>query len=97
MKRLWLYSCLLLLALTGLASAQVSFDFTGAGARAEGMGKAYLSALSDDASAMTWNPAGLVGHEKPILGLSLASSRPRGSFKYMNGNSYDFTESYSII
>ncbi|MCM2272081.1 MAG: outer membrane protein transport protein [candidate division Zixibacteria bacterium] len=96
MKRLWLYSCLLLLALTGLASAQVSFDFTGAGARAEGMGKAFIG-VADDASALTWNPAGLVGHEKPILGLSLATSRPRGSFKYMNGNSYDFTESYNNL
>lgn len=96
MKRLWLYSCLLLLALTGLTSAQVTFDFTGGGARAEGMGKAFF-AVSDDASALTWNPAGLVGHDKPILGLSLTSSRPRGSFNYVNGNEYDFTESYSNL
>ena len=69
MKRLWLFSCLLLVAMTGLASAQITFDFTGAGARAEGMGRAYFG-IADDASSITWNPAGLVAHDKPILRFS---------------------------
>ena len=34
-------------------------DFLGGGARARGMGGAFLG-LSDDASAASWNPAGLV-------------------------------------
>jgi len=56
-----------------------SGNFLGTGARAEGMGRAFL-AVSDDISAVSWNPAGLVGHEKPVMGLSFGSMRPRGSF-----------------
>jgi hypothetical protein len=56
-----------------------SGNFLGTGARAEGMGRAFLG-VSDDISAVAWNPAGLVGNEKPVMGLSLGSLRPRGSF-----------------
>ena len=35
-----------------------SFDFKGDGARAAGMGNAFM-AVSDDISAGSWNPAGL--------------------------------------
>ncbi|PWB72582.1 hypothetical protein C3F09_06325, partial [candidate division GN15 bacterium] len=56
-----------------------SGNFLGAGARSIGMGQAFY-AVSDDISAVTWNPAGLVGHEKPILGASFGSLRPRGSY-----------------
>ncbi|MFH1372442.1 MAG: outer membrane protein transport protein [bacterium] len=54
------------------------FDFTGGGARAEGMGKAFI-AVSDDITAGSWNPAGLYVQEKPIISLSWASLDPRGS------------------
>ena len=43
------------LLLPGLASAQT---FGGIGARAEGMGGAFV-AVADDATAVYWNPAGL--------------------------------------
>jgi len=56
-----------------------SGNFLGTGARAEGMGRAFLG-VSDDISAVAWNPAGLVGNEKPVMGLSFGSLRPRGSF-----------------
>lgn len=55
-----------------------SLDFVGGGARAEGMGKAYLAA-SDDVNAISWNPAALYVHEKPIISLSWGSLNPRGS------------------
>jgi hypothetical protein len=39
-------------------------DITGAGARAEGMGGAFIG-VADDASALMWNPAGLSQLERP--------------------------------
>ena len=55
-----------------------NFDFTGAGARAEGMGGAFL-AVSDDISAGSWNPAGLHAIDKPVVGFTVNSLSPRGS------------------
>ncbi len=73
-----------------------SFDFTGGGARAEGMGKAFI-ALSDDISAGSWNPAGLYIQEKPILGFSYGSLMPRGSTNLNTGtNSWKFDHTGSF-
>ena len=58
-----------------------SFDFGWGGARAEGMGNAYLG-LADDITAGAWNPAGLVGFEGPMLGVSWGTTRPRGFTDY---------------
>ncbi len=55
-----------------------NFGFTGNGARARGMGNAFL-AVSDDITGIGWNPAGLYKIELPVLGLSFGSLRPRGS------------------
>ena len=52
-------------------------EFSGGGARAEGMGNAFL-AVSNDVTAGSWNPAGLSGLEKPIISLSWGSLKPRG-------------------
>ena len=63
---------LLLALLTTTAFAQYrgfSYDFFGGGARSEGMGQAFL-AISDDASAGGWNPAGLHIHEKTLMQFS---------------------------
>ena len=50
------------------SSAQTSgsFNRTGSGARAAGMGNAFV-AVSDDGTAATWNPAGLAQLRKPEL------------------------------
>jgi opacity protein-like surface antigen len=55
-----------------------NFSFTGNGARARGMGNAFIG-VSDDITAIGWNPAGLYKMESPILGLTYTSLRPRGS------------------
>ena len=55
-----------------------NFDFTGGGARAEGMGKAFLG-VSDDVTGGSWNPAGLFIHEKPVVSASYGALAPRGS------------------
>jgi long-subunit fatty acid transport protein len=80
MKGLWIKTGLVLLALTGVAFSQSTMDFLGGGARAQGMGKAFYG-VSDDITALTWNPAGLAKQEKPILGISYGLFDPRGSYK----------------
>jgi long-subunit fatty acid transport protein len=75
-----------LLALAGTAAAAsvdataVDFGFQpvalGAGARALGMGGAF-SAVADDATAVTWNPAGLTQCEVPEVAASLGWYRSR--------------------
>lgn len=64
-------SCVLVLGATDVNAQRVSkagttaaeFLKIGVGPRATGMGSAYV-AVSDDATAMYWNPAGIAGIEK---------------------------------
>lgn len=69
------------------------FKFTGNGARARGMGNAFL-AVADDVTGVGWNPAGVFKMESPVLGLSFNSLRPRGTFSSdrldLSGNSVTF-------
>lgn len=57
-----------LIAVEAGAQQQIEFSSTlnpvGSGARATGMGGAFIS-VADDATAASWNPAGLVQLEKP--------------------------------
>jgi long-subunit fatty acid transport protein len=48
----------ILLFLPVLAAGQTDWNITGAGARAEGFGGAFIG-VADDATAIVWNPAGL--------------------------------------
>ncbi|HEX2896808.1 MAG TPA: hypothetical protein VHP63_02010 [candidate division Zixibacteria bacterium] len=57
-----------------------NFEFNGNGARAMGMGNAFLG-VSDDITAIGWNPAGLYKLESPMLGFSYTSLNPRGEFR----------------
>ncbi|MEW6412223.1 MAG: hypothetical protein AB1483_07095 [Candidatus Zixiibacteriota bacterium] len=81
----------LVLVLSSTAFGQYSFDFVGGGARAEGMGKAYL-AVSDDVSGVSWNPAGIYGIEKPVLGFSWSSLAPRGAANAAFINTWEHLE-----
>ncbi len=56
----------------------LNLDFVGAGARAKGMGNAYLG-VSDDVTAGGWNPAGLYQHDSPKIGFTYKIINPRGS------------------
>ena len=66
-SRLSLPTVAMLLA-AGIATAQVEdqleYNFLGAGARANGMGDAFI-AVADDATAIFWNPAGLYLLDQP--------------------------------
>ncbi len=59
-------------------------DFSGAGARAKGMGGAFLG-VSDDNSAVTWNPAGLYRaddqYSQPVVGLGYRSISSDATFR----------------
>jgi hypothetical protein len=51
--------CLIaMLTMAAVGSAQEDWNITGAGARAEGLGGAFIG-LADDATAISWNPSGL--------------------------------------
>ncbi len=60
----------------GVASPPVP---VGSGARAQGMGGAFI-AVADDATAASWNPAGLIQLEKPELSLVGAYIDRRADF-----------------
>lgn len=79
--------------LAGLLAAQSvnrgAFNIMGAGARAMGMGGAF-TAIADDATAASWNPAGLAQLTKPEA--SLVYDSYSGDVKYKDEGTYDFTD-----
>jgi hypothetical protein len=93
----------LLLASAGVASAQIgsSLNRVGSGARAAGMGDAFI-AVSDDGTAASWNPAGLAQLRQPEFSLVYVVSHrdvqtsglrsPDGRFAYSNER-FRFTNS----
>lgn len=90
MKRALLLT-LAIVSLTAFAQ-EMNFNLMGSGARALGMGGAFI-AMSDDASAITWNPAGLTQLIKPEVGIM-------GGFKMetatLNGDEW-YSNSHSTI
>jgi hypothetical protein len=68
MKRIVLFF-LVLFTVTQI-HAQKEYDLLGKGARAAGMAYAF-NAIADDATAITWNPAGIVQIKKPEVALSI--------------------------
>jgi hypothetical protein len=75
-----------------LLFAQREYDLLGKGARAAGMAYAF-TALSDDATAMSWNPAGIVQVKKPELALVNSIAGTKYRHEYVE---YDYKPSYSI-
>ena len=93
-------SLLLCILITGLflatvaSATQVEFSSTlnpvGSGARATGMGGAFIG-VADDATAASWNPAGLIQLEKPELSLVYSALQREQTYHTtlhpeMNGN-----------
>lgn len=58
---------------------EISFTYQGGGARAFGMGSAFLG-VSDDATGGMWNPAGIWVIESPIVAASYKLFRPAGKY-----------------
>jgi len=59
---------LLILGIIPVSAQMVNFNLSGAGARAMGMGGAFIG-VADDATAISWNPAGLIQLERPEVSL----------------------------
>jgi len=57
------------------------FNLTGAGARAEGFGGAFIG-LADDATAVVWNPAGLTQLERAEASVVTRFVSEKSAFKY---------------
>ncbi|NOY89012.1 MAG: hypothetical protein GXO93_06435 [FCB group bacterium] len=120
MKQSWLKAFVLLISISSITYVQsfaqndtiidtsyqvYDFDFTGGGARAEGMGKAFLG-ISDDITGGSWNPAGIFELDGPIVGISWASLLPRGtsnatfwshSLKSNNRGSFNTISSFNLV
>lgn len=75
-----------------LASAQLDFTVSpspvGSGARAAGMADAFI-AIADDATAASWNPAGLVQLELPELSIVGEFNSISESFNANDNSSFD--------
>ncbi|MCP4685547.1 MAG: hypothetical protein GY867_08855 [bacterium] len=63
-----------------------TLDFTGGGARAKGMGNAFIG-VADDISAVSWNPAGLYRINDPYVQPALSV----GFNSFKSNSNYDFT------
>jgi len=66
--------CALVLAAAGAGAQDISLNRTGSGARAAGMGNAFI-AVSDDGTAASWNPAGLSQLQKPEFSIVHTTGR----------------------
>ncbi len=69
----------------------------GSGARALGMGNAFI-AVSDDATAASWNPGGLTQLQKPEISFALesVSRKTSSTTEFTNGMNENFRASQSI-
>ncbi len=72
-RRLGLAAVALAAATTATAQEEASLNRPGSGARAAGMGNAFI-AVSDDGTAASWNPAGLSQLLKPEFSLVHSTS-----------------------
>ena len=90
MKRVYLVLLVTLFLVSMSLSAYAQFigypqyyDFSnnGGGARAAGMGNAYMG-ISDDEMAYSWNPAGMIFVDKAKLGVQFQSKADRFDMPY---------------
>lgn len=88
--------CAFSLLLAAAASAQLEFSISpapvGSGARAAGMADAFV-AVADDATAASWNPAGLVQLERPEISLVSEFNLVRDAFT--SDEEFDNDESFT--
>lgn len=90
MKRFLCFFFLIIAIFSNLFSQD--FNLTGAGARAEGFGGAFIG-LADDATAVVWNPAGLTQLERAEASVVTRFISEKASFKYSPDPSFNMDES----
>lgn len=87
-----------LLCFAQIASAQVAgvdFNTLGGGAKARGMGGAFMG-VADDVTAVFWNPAGISQIKKTEFAMEFKNTLNKGTSK-ANGINYEFDHSYGSI
>ncbi len=77
-----------------VVSQNLDWNITGAGARAEGLGGAFIG-VADDATAIVWNPAGLATLERPEASLVTRYISESTDYSYTSLPSANSTESQS--
>ena len=80
MRQVGLAVVVLVTTATSVAAQGVSLNRTGSGARAAGMGNAFI-AVSDDGTAASWNPAGLAQLREAEFSLVHSTERSNRSFE----------------
>ena len=70
-------------------------DIIGSGARAEGMGGAFIG-VADDATALSWNPAGLTQLERPEASFVFRQSMDKYSYS-APGDKFSSTASHPTL
>lgn len=73
-----------------------NLEFLGTGARARSMGGAFVG-IADDASALTWNPAGLIQISKAqaSVGGSIIRLKTKNDVKYDQAPNHSFATDYT--
>jgi long-subunit fatty acid transport protein len=90
----------LIAVLTGIVNAQgiwdLDWNITGSGARAAGMGNAFIG-IADDATAINWNPGGLAAleHFEASFVASSISDKFEYEYTYLSGDTYSDDLSYN--
>lgn len=79
----------------GLFAQNANFNLTGAGARAAGMGGAFIG-VADDATAIVWNPAGLTLLERPEASVVTRFVGDSYMIEYM-GEEEEETQSHFVL
>ena len=82
---------LLLFSAALFAQYNSDFNITGAGARAEGFGGAFIG-LADDATAVVWNPSGLTQLERPEASIVTRFIREGVTFKHETRPKLDYED-----
>jgi tetratricopeptide (TPR) repeat protein len=77
----------------------VDFNITGAGARASGVGQAFIG-VADDATAVVWNPGGLTTLERmeaSIVGRHVSDVRDYTNDNFTNIDRLDVDNSHFVL
>lgn len=75
----------------GGLNAQNFYDFKGVGARAAGMAFAF-NAVADDATAISWNPAGITQLKSPEFSVIQRLQLEEGQYGYTPDESFSYNE-----
>lgn len=86
---------LLFLGIIQLSAQMANFNLSGAGARALGMGGAFIG-VADDATAIAWNPAGLTQLERAELSV-VTRFVSDGYEENWYGDKYEDTQTHFVM